>query len=415
MSPRQDQILEIAIVQTDHLGRDVTEWTTRVNPEGPVGATHIHGITQADLEHAPTFAQVAPQIASLLSGRGIVARNANFDVAFLRNEFMRAGWDWPEVPQLCTLNCARSLLPGQPRYSLQACCTTIGVPLFDAHGALGDARATVGLLQSFLDPRIGRTTAHEFMSLTHIATTVTWPTGPSKPPVVFVPRQVTQRVRRTPKKGIAPLLEQIDVDDVLKHEPQRNAASYVEVLLSSLADREVSDNELRALKELREINDLSSEQTEAIHHAVAAALTDLAVADNVFNKYERDEIKEILNLLGIPEKHVSTHFTQAQVRRYTQMSVGLPPLPPSWPLGEPLRVGDRVVFTGIDDAIRERLEIIARKRGVYIGGAVAKNTAMLVTDGSYHGQKLQKATELDTRIVTSEQFDHMLQWIKPYQ
>src|SRR4051794_2447929 len=49
LTPELDRIVEIAVVTTDTWGRVLGEWSTRVNPEGPVGATHIHGISQADV------------------------------------------------------------------------------------------------------------------------------------------------------------------------------------------------------------------------------------------------------------------------------------------------------------------------------------------------------------------------------
>ena len=49
LSPQLDRILEVAVVTTDPWGRVLGEWSTRINPEGPVGATHIHGISETDV------------------------------------------------------------------------------------------------------------------------------------------------------------------------------------------------------------------------------------------------------------------------------------------------------------------------------------------------------------------------------
>ncbi len=45
LSAQHHRVLEIAVVRTDAAGRITGEWSRRVDPEGPVGATHIHGIT----------------------------------------------------------------------------------------------------------------------------------------------------------------------------------------------------------------------------------------------------------------------------------------------------------------------------------------------------------------------------------
>jgi hypothetical protein len=43
------------------------EWLCRFDPEGPFGATHIHGIRDADVMGAPRFAHVLPEISARLA------------------------------------------------------------------------------------------------------------------------------------------------------------------------------------------------------------------------------------------------------------------------------------------------------------------------------------------------------------
>lgn len=104
LSPRGDRVIEVGVVLLDPHGQPEHEWTSRINPGRPVGATHIHGITDSDVAHSPLFEDVAPHIAGLLQGRAFVAHNARFDASFLRYEFGRANWSWPSVPMLCTLD-----------------------------------------------------------------------------------------------------------------------------------------------------------------------------------------------------------------------------------------------------------------------------------------------------------------------
>ena len=141
LSPQGDRILELAILRTDRGGRVLDEWVTRFNPQGPVGATHIHGITEADVAHARVFAEVIPELNARLTGLAMVAHNARFDLAFLRSEFARAGWALPLLPSLCTLDASRFYLPDLDRRRLPDCCTASGIRLLDAHSAMGDARA----------------------------------------------------------------------------------------------------------------------------------------------------------------------------------------------------------------------------------------------------------------------------------
>ena len=141
LSPRTDRILELAIVRTSSSGVVVDEWVSRFDPEGPVGATHIHGITADDVLGAPLFRDVVPQIIERLSGMVIAAHNARFDAAFLNAELERAGWEIDDdVPGLCTMELSGLFLPGLARQRLADCCSAAGVLLEGAHSALGRSR-----------------------------------------------------------------------------------------------------------------------------------------------------------------------------------------------------------------------------------------------------------------------------------
>ncbi|TNM69646.1 hypothetical protein FHN55_02510 [Streptomyces sp. NP160] len=177
-SPRTERVVEVAVVHVAPDGTAGAEWSTLVHPGRPtVGATHVHGIRPADVRSAPRFADVAPALVEVLAGRVVVAHNAGFDVPFLRAELERAGVVMPDVAQLCTLAESRRHLPHLLRRKLADCCAAAGVRLTGAHSALGDARATAGLLASYL--RSAGPGAHADL-LRRAATTV-WPAVPVPP------------------------------------------------------------------------------------------------------------------------------------------------------------------------------------------------------------------------------------------
>src|SRR5699024_10510098 len=95
LDPERERIVEIAIVRADAHGRPIDHWATRLNPGIPMRATHVHGITDADVAGAPRFADLAVTIGTALQGAVVVAHNAEFDVAFLQSEFARAGMPMP--------------------------------------------------------------------------------------------------------------------------------------------------------------------------------------------------------------------------------------------------------------------------------------------------------------------------------
>ena len=147
-SPHQERIVEVAVVVLDADGTELDAFCTLVDPERDPGPTHIHGITPAMVVGAPTFAQVHPYVAALLSGRVVVGHNVDrFDLAFLLAECRRLGEDVapPDVVTLDTLRVAQAFLdlPGKAR--LVDCCDRYRLTWDDHHSALGDARVTAAL------------------------------------------------------------------------------------------------------------------------------------------------------------------------------------------------------------------------------------------------------------------------------
>ncbi len=139
-SSRRHRIVELAVVQLDRDRRVQAEFATLVDPEGPVGPTHIHGIEPGDLVPAPRFAQVAHRLAGLLRGRVLVGHNVGCDRAFLAAEYARLGVVMPVVPQVCTMRLAERFFGFPHGRSLRACAAVAGVPGWCEHTALGDAR-----------------------------------------------------------------------------------------------------------------------------------------------------------------------------------------------------------------------------------------------------------------------------------
>ncbi|RAJ35329.1 DNA polymerase-3 subunit epsilon [Kitasatospora sp. SolWspMP-SS2h] len=146
-SPWRHRVVEVAVVQLDAALRTEREFATLLDPAGPVGPTHVHGIAQGDVEGAPKFRQIAPRLLELLAGRVLVGHHVTCDRAFLEREFARIGVALPPVPLLCTMRIARRMLPEAGGFGLSACVEAAGLGRFPAHTALGDARATVELLR----------------------------------------------------------------------------------------------------------------------------------------------------------------------------------------------------------------------------------------------------------------------------
>lgn len=87
----QDRIVEISILKVTPEGEE-TELTLRINPEIEISeeSTSIHGITQEDIKDAPTFQEVADQLADFIGDADLAGYNSNkFDIPMLAEEFLR--------------------------------------------------------------------------------------------------------------------------------------------------------------------------------------------------------------------------------------------------------------------------------------------------------------------------------------
>lgn len=418
LSPRADRVLEVAVVRLDHSGQVVDEWATRFNPEGPLGATHIHGITAADVASAPPFRELSTDLVGRLQGSVIVAHNARFDLAFLRAEFERSGWDLPYLPAFCTLEASDHYLPHLERRRLHDCCTAAGVRLDAAHSALGDARATAGLMHRYLSMP-GYPVHAELATLPERALSVSWPPGPSRAPTASVRamRSSSRPIRMaSPRPKGAPLVHQLKalslgelVDDGAPH----GTLPYLELLVDVLEDGILADAESAALADITAIYELGVDDVAAAHVAFVTALAHRALDDGHVSRDERDELYALAGLLDVTSSTVRELIEHADQARAARLSAGLLPLPEDWSLGEPLRVGDKVVFTGGDEVQRRRLEESAERLGVRVMGGVSRQTAMLVTDGNFAGGKAAKAEELGTRTVHPNDFETLLGHLQP--
>lgn len=236
LSPRHDRVVSIAVVLTNPWGEVEHEWSTLVNPLGPVGATHIHGITDADVASAPTFDRLAQDVLALVRDRAVVAHNARFDLAFLTNELARTGWHWPSgAPSLCTLEESFYFQPHLDRRRLADCCWAAGVHLTDAHSALGDARAAAQLFSAFVRTSPSAPIDRGYDRLLRTAVATPWPNQPGVPvvfPVAPPSRQRSAPVQRNVAaaartRSTPPLLEAFTLSDALDEgAPSRHSRTW---------------------------------------------------------------------------------------------------------------------------------------------------------------------------------------------
>jgi DNA polymerase-3 subunit epsilon len=118
-----------------------------VDPGVPVppAASAVHGITDAMVEGAPSFAEVWPELEAMMSGVVVVGHNIGFDLAVLRREVETAGGCWSDPPSLDTMRLVAALDPSRTDLNLETVMADFGIGVEGRHTAFGDALAAAEL------------------------------------------------------------------------------------------------------------------------------------------------------------------------------------------------------------------------------------------------------------------------------
>jgi DNA polymerase III subunit epsilon len=147
-----DRIVEISVLKIGP-GRSEEWMSTRINPGIPIPpkSTAIHGITDKDVENAPTFKEIAKNLAVFLEGTDLAGYNAiKFDIPVIAEEFLRVNIDfnflkrkYVDVQVIFHKKEQRTLSAAYQFYCNKA--------LENAHSSKADTEATFEVLKAQLD------------------------------------------------------------------------------------------------------------------------------------------------------------------------------------------------------------------------------------------------------------------------
>ncbi len=141
-------ICAVGIVCVEN-GVVVDEFSTLIRPPANRYSwftIQVHGIHPEDTEHAPTFADIYPEIRARLRSRVVVAHNESFDRSVLLRSMMDNGLDYDDLdlPHRWECTCRIYRAKGFRPANLAVCCERMGISL-NHHEALSDARACAQL------------------------------------------------------------------------------------------------------------------------------------------------------------------------------------------------------------------------------------------------------------------------------
>ena len=150
LSPSHNAITEIAAARVRD-GCIVREFESFVNPgvHIPGFITRLTGISDDMVVDAPSIDEVLPAFHKFLGSDIFVAHNASFDHRFLNHNFQKFFRGSLSNDTLCTKLLANRLIPDLYSKRLGVVCDYLNIQNSGAHRALGDVRATVGVLNHF--------------------------------------------------------------------------------------------------------------------------------------------------------------------------------------------------------------------------------------------------------------------------
>lgn len=147
--PENGSMLEVGVVTYSPSGEVIERWETLVRPTDRVleacgtGAIDVHGISVDMVADAPSWAEIAPEVARRLDSAVMIAQNASFEQKWLSKHLRAAGERFDrDAPHVDTMCVARQHQASLPNSQLATICGALGVPYTAGHRALHDAEAS---------------------------------------------------------------------------------------------------------------------------------------------------------------------------------------------------------------------------------------------------------------------------------
>jgi len=159
LDPRKARVIELAAVRLS-AGKLVDEgWFRQLVRPGderiPVATIEVHGIDDAAVATAPSFAEVWPGFREFLGSSIVIGHTIGFDLAVWKRECDELGLPWSRPRTLDTRLLAEIAAPKLAGYALEKLAAWLEIDAADRHRALGDAvmtaRVFLGLVPKLRD------------------------------------------------------------------------------------------------------------------------------------------------------------------------------------------------------------------------------------------------------------------------
>ena len=382
-SPHSHRVIEIGIVRFSIENGISAEYESVINPQRDIGPFDIHRISAGEALGAPTFAEVASDIARLLNGARLIAHNKNFDLRFLRSELDRAGIKYADLDAICTMELVGMIKPKGPR-RLTDCCDLLGIEILDAHRALNDAKMAANIAISVL-------TKTGFPALTS-PVEIQGPFGEGSPPVKrgeSVPSTVTQG------SYLRHIMDRLTHQELPVSRIGLAVAEYLNLLERALEDRRIDQSEADELIDLADRLMIPKSQLGAIHATYFSTLCEHALSDGSISPDEEFDLNSVADLLNIGDWREIVNVSSPRSHNKST-TIQIP-------------AGTTICFTGSMKYPRKKCIEIATAAGLVNVDRVSKSLDILVVaDPDSQSSKAMKAKKYGLRIIAATAFFELI-------
>jgi len=296
LSPGNDRVVEASVLRFDPGIEPRIVFDTLVNPGRKMAGTEIHGISEADVEDAPGFEEIAGDFIQAVSDSVLASYNVRFDIRFLQHELGLVGVE--AVPPHFCLMYLRPMLGLGKKQPLDVVCREYGIQEPVSNAAAETLLASGKVFERYLEimkergiSRFGDLAAladHDFLeSFDGSPCSVT--------DAMHLKRNPTMKSRHFEKTQGGG----IHVIQVEEEEPWKRALSqYWNALKTAVADYEIDGEELAYLQSLRRDHDLPEERIRVLHARAFASLMDRYVHDEWLDDEERGNLRRLHHALS---------------------------------------------------------------------------------------------------------------------
>lgn len=296
-----DRVVEVSVMRLEPGSNPKIVLDTLVNPERPVAATEIHGITDADVAQAPKFAEIAGEFARAICDCAVAAYNVYFDMRFFEYEMQRAGITGCP-PHFCLMY-MRPMLELGARCRLGEACQAHGIEYDETHVAAQDVEASAQLMEFYFKVMRERNirTFGDLAALRKYKFVHSFWLDPIRFSTIPSGQVSSSLKSRSHVSSGSPTFPELARQSNVTGQRNAGLGVYWNALKAAVADLQITDQEVEHLRQTSQDLRLQPEQVRVLHARAFASVISQFIDDQWLDDRERRKLKRLhqcLSLLG---------------------------------------------------------------------------------------------------------------------